>query len=47
MEYTYNFVKKVLGVRKNTQDDFVYGELGELLISPDDILTLLSIGLKY
>ena len=26
----YQFCKKVLGVRKTTQNDFVYGELGRI-----------------
>ena len=38
-EFTYNSAKKkMLGVKKSTQNDFVYGELGRVTVESSSLL---------
>ena len=41
------FCKKVLGVKKSTQNDFVYGELGRINYLSKRFIILSNIGLRY
>ena len=41
------FCKKLLGVKKTTQNDFVYGELGRENYATKRVLSSLNIGSKY
>ena len=44
--YIYNFVKKILGVKKCTQNDFVYGELGRTSLSVGRCYNIIKYWLK-
>ena len=44
--YIYNFVKKILGVKKCTQNDFIYGELGRTSLSVGRCYIIIKYWLK-
>ena len=45
-QFTCNFVKKLLGVKQTTQNDFIYGELGRIDFHSQRYLIIVKYWLK-
>ena len=44
--FIYSFVKKLLGVKQSTQNDFIYGELGRLSFASQRYVSIIRYWLK-